>query len=259
MSNRCTGSDTLSVRDRLILCTVEVVMAGRCASSDHNAIKVFHWIRWGNADYLAARSLLLEGMLVQGSGLANTAIEKYLKGLCANVGLPIPRSHRIAVIYGTVKKHIRSSLVLNEGFLRFLEKAYTMRYPDELEDGFNVALNQMKISAELDRTIHLIREQFVLNDADRDDVLQLKALSANPRYAEKNAALEPSQCAAFFAAPSRSFEYRVYGPAFIEAPYLSPYCLDDGNFDIEGVKPKGKQLVLAFPHRNIKNIQRILC
>ena len=40
------------------------------------------WIRWADADYLGARLLLLQGLLVQGAALANTALEKYLKAVC---------------------------------------------------------------------------------------------------------------------------------------------------------------------------------
>jgi HEPN domain-containing protein len=77
-------------------------MAG---NSDKNIVKVFHWIRWGNSDYLASRSLLVGRMLVQGASLANTAVEKYLKGLCAQLGVEIPKSHKVKSIYASVKKH----------------------------------------------------------------------------------------------------------------------------------------------------------
>jgi hypothetical protein len=53
-------------------------------------VRTFHWIKWADSDYLAARCLLLGRMVVQGCVLANTAIEKYLKALHAHLELPIP-------------------------------------------------------------------------------------------------------------------------------------------------------------------------
>jgi hypothetical protein len=41
---------------------------------EHDIVKVQHFIKWARADYIAARTLLLSGMLVQGAGLANTSI-----------------------------------------------------------------------------------------------------------------------------------------------------------------------------------------
>jgi hypothetical protein len=33
------------------------------------ALKVLHWLTWADSDYLAARKLLLDGLLVQGASL----------------------------------------------------------------------------------------------------------------------------------------------------------------------------------------------
>ena len=61
-------------------------------------VRTFHWIKWADSDYLAARCLLLGRMVVQGCVLANTAIEKYLKALHAHLELPIPRSHAVQTL-----------------------------------------------------------------------------------------------------------------------------------------------------------------
>lgn len=40
---------------------------------------VANWLRWADNDYIAARQLLLDNLLVQGAALADTAIEKYFE------------------------------------------------------------------------------------------------------------------------------------------------------------------------------------
>lgn len=42
---------------------------------------MLRWLEWAGNDYIAARLLFLNNLLVQGSGLSNTTIEKYLKTL----------------------------------------------------------------------------------------------------------------------------------------------------------------------------------
>src|SRR4051812_16410463 len=91
---------------------------------------LLHWLTWADADYLAARRLLTDGLLLQGAVLANTAIEKYLKALLSLHGGKVVRLHDPLLIYREVKKY-RSSLELDEKFLELLGKSYRMRYPDD--------------------------------------------------------------------------------------------------------------------------------
>jgi hypothetical protein len=46
-----------------------------------DVLTVLSWLSWGDYDYVAARRLLLDNLLVQGTALANTCLEKYLKAL----------------------------------------------------------------------------------------------------------------------------------------------------------------------------------
>jgi HEPN domain-containing protein len=96
-----------------------------------------HWIRWADADYLSARLLLLQGLLVQGAALANTAIEKYLKAVFCHAQVKIPHGHAIDALYAKVKAIGPTNLDLNESFLRLLRKAYKLRYPDDLNKVFS--------------------------------------------------------------------------------------------------------------------------
>jgi HEPN domain-containing protein len=225
--------------------------SGNIPDTGEPIVRTFHWLKWADSDYLAARYLLLGRMVVQGCVLANTAIEKYLKALRAHLELPISRSHAVQTLYDELKTSAKSPVTLNEGFLRVLQKAYRLRYPDALPDGFNIALNQMKLIAELDRTVFAISSAFTFSDGTTDSVLTRATKAGDQRILEKNVVLNPEQASVFFAADSQSFEFRTNKPLVINVDYLSPRVTDDGLFGQEGgvlVPGKGiKDISLAFP------------
>ena len=214
-------------------------------------VRTFHWMKWADSDYLAARYLLLESMVVQGCILANTAIEKYLKALYAHLEIPIPHTHAVQALYCKVTASGKSTLGLNEAFLKLLQKAYGLRYPDELPDGFNIALNQMKLLAELDRTVSAITKGFAFREGATDFVLERAAKSGDRRYGTRNVVLNPDQTSDFFAGNSQSFEFRIHKPLVINVEYLSPGVEDDGLFDQVGAvlipDKNTKDIKLAFP------------
>src|SRR5690348_1331567 len=91
-------------------------------------IQVTQWLAWADEDYLAARALLLRSFVAQGTMLANTAVEKYLKtGLLAR-NVTFRNSHDISALYEQLKQ---SGTVppVNASFFSVLNKAYKLRYP----------------------------------------------------------------------------------------------------------------------------------
>jgi HEPN domain-containing protein len=230
------------------------------AKGGETIVKVFNWVRMANSDYLAARSLLIGNMLVQGAMLSNTAIEKYLKGICAQFRAKIPRNHLVLDLYRSVKGLAQMDLALNEGYLRLLQTTYGMRYPDDLKEGFSVALNQMKLLVQLDRSVSDIKKVFVLSPEDNEKVLQNVAIAKDARYQEKNVVANPEQSGTFFSKPSQTFELRIFEKIFLEADFLSPYVNDNGNFDIEAVQvAPDRTLRLGHPcGGKIKPIKHLL-
>ena len=210
-------------------------------------VRTFHWMKWADSDYLAARCLLLESMVVQGCIIANTAVEKYLKALYAHLEIHIPHSHAVLTLYRRVTASGKSTVELNVGFLSALQKAYGLRYPDELPDGFNIALNQMKLLAELDRTVSAITKGFAFREGATDFVLERAAKAGDRRYGTRNVVLNPDQTSDFFAGNSQSFEFRIHKPLVIKVEYLSPGVEDDGLFDQVGA--------VLIPDKNIKDIK----
>ncbi len=208
------------------------------SQSGQNAEKTLRWLRWADADYRAARLTLRSGLLVQGAALSDTAIEKYLKSLFSHLGLRIPRSHRVSELYTTMKRETASDLTLNESYLRLLEKAYTLRYPDEVTEGFNLALNQARLLAELDRTVKKITERFEIVRQDTKQkipqILERAMQGKDEGILTNNAALNPSITSALFSSPSRSYDVRMHIGILFETDYTTATVKDGPEYEVEG-------------------------
>jgi HEPN domain-containing protein len=187
-------------------------------------------------------------MLIQGCGLASTAIEKYLKAWCAHLKRPVPRTHAVARLYSEIKKHTSNAFVLNDGFLLMLEKVYGLRYPDDLPNGFNVALNEMKILAELDRTVFEITNSFTFDEGTSEFVLTKAVRTGDERYLTKNVIANPERAAEWFGSSSQCVEFRRQDPLIHETRYLTPGLEDDGRFDeAVALLVPGQVIKTAFP------------
>jgi HEPN domain-containing protein len=123
------------------------------------------WLAWADEDYLAARALLLRAFVLQGTMLANTSIEKYIKAALVACGVPFRNTHDVTALCESLKSSGTVAAV-NASFLKNLGKAYKLRYPDDLPVGFNIALAQVKVLAEMDATVHALRKGFTLQRTD---------------------------------------------------------------------------------------------
>lgn len=119
------------------------------------------------ADYLAARVLLRSGLVLQGTILASTAVEKYFKAILMCRGNTseghLKRAHLRAV--NNFDTRLYSSL--NESFLLLLSKCYKLRYPNSVRAGFNLCLSARSILAELDDSVAKIQKRFVFGQGSR--------------------------------------------------------------------------------------------
>jgi hypothetical protein len=115
-------------------------------------------------DYLAARALFLNCLLSQGAILASTSIEKYFKAIISLKGNACQK-HLGRPLVNALRNAFRELFAaLNNEFMGFLEKAYKLRYVDDLEKDFNLCISKRKTLAELDFTVaeienRLVREQ----------------------------------------------------------------------------------------------------
>jgi HEPN domain-containing protein len=197
------------------------------------------WIRWAETDYLAARLLLLtDGLLVQGAALANTTIEKFLKALFSHSKLPTPRGHDVEKLYEDLKSEVPGCKVdLNVEFLRWITKSYSLRYPDDLEEGFNLSINQVKLLSQLDRSVQEIgiHLDIDLRGTKQRQVLDLKRENNDPRYFDRNVAVFPTFAENRFADQSECYEITVHQQMLIEAFYRTVKTPDDLSFDKVGL------------------------
>jgi HEPN domain-containing protein len=222
-------------------------------SSGVDAEGVLKWLRWADTDYRGARLCLLAGLVVQGAALSNTAIEKYVKSLFVHQGLRIPRSHKVSELFTLLKQQRKTDIALNESYLRLLEKAYALRYPDDLTEGFNIALNQKRLLAELDRTVFRLTSRF--------NIMQIQTKQRIPLVVERaindgdagiladNIALNAAAADTFFSSESRSYDLRMHSGNIYETEYTTVSVKDEQDHETEGFRVidlNGPQLQVAY-------------
>ena len=154
------------------------------------------------------------------------------------------------ILYARVTGHTPTNLSLNEGYLRLLRRAYKLRYPDELDSGFSIALNQAKLLSQLDRSVLEITQRFEIraNDKRVPMVLEEAKLKHDERFLLKNVAVDPSQTAALFSTPSHSCDIRNHRGNLYQVLYQSLRVADDLVFEVEGFTPQSEtQFRVAYP------------
>jgi HEPN domain-containing protein len=201
------------------------------------------WVHWADQDYIAARQLLLNRFLVQGSGLSNTAVEKYLKAVLIMTGTPFPRGrngHDVGQLYAKLHD-VGIKPNVNTDYLRLTGKAYALRYPDDLEAGFNIVLCQTKMLVELDATVHAIRKGFHFEQVSatgQQRTLQVMLTIKAPEIVDRNCYFGTAKRAELFAQPSACYELRVLGDGeMLQASYDVQEVKDDNRFDEVALKP----------------------
>jgi len=196
------------------------------------------WLRWADTDYRAARVLIRAGALVQGAAVSDTAIEKYLKALYVEQGLAIPQNHEVAKLYAYIKWKTASDLDVNQSYLRLLEKAYKLRYPDDVGEGFNIALNQARLLAELDRTVRKMTERIRATEYATGKsipmVLERAAQDNDQGIILDNVAMDSGIVDGLFSNASPSYDLRKFKGDVFETDYVTKSVKDDANHEREG-------------------------
>jgi len=102
---------------------------------DTKSIKAISFLRLGYRDYIAARVLLNSGLIIQGTTLASTAIEKYIKVILALNG----QSKRVHLNKMTELKKLLDdcyfdiTTMMDKVFLDVIDKVYQARYYDDIK------------------------------------------------------------------------------------------------------------------------------
>ncbi|AKL95029.1 hypothetical protein CACET_c15800 [Clostridium aceticum] len=119
----------------------------------------------GYRDYLAARTLLINGLLYRGVIISATSIEKLLKVFIILNGSP-KKTHKVDKLFDeAIEFDTNLSTHINRDFIDFLAKAYDLRYFDnevfsKPSKRFKLSVAQYKTLAELDLTAITILNSF---------------------------------------------------------------------------------------------------
>lgn len=121
----------------------------------------------GYRDYIAARFLLNNHLIVQGLTLASTAVEKYLKAVIAfNLqekewyNYHFDRFEKLKNLLSKVNRDVTEEF--DPLFITVLEKAFKIRYYDKIEQPIFMGFYINQFIGELDYTINYL-ENFIFN------------------------------------------------------------------------------------------------
>jgi hypothetical protein len=173
--------------------------------------------------------------------MANMAVEKYLKTLLALLGRRNRRTHDVVSLFNLLKESFPNLNQIAVNFLHVLHKAYRLRFPDKLEIGFNLNLQQAKVLMELDRTVHEIRRGFRIERGSGRPVRSMFTELMEGNH------LDLTDCNCYFGSAQRSsvlrqlnhcYEMRVVRrDQILEANYQA-IVTNDGDFSSEGLRPQ---------------------
>lgn len=196
--------------------------------------------RLADEDYIASRILYLNNKLVPATCLANTAIEKYLKALLILNGVNFKWTHDIPDLCKDLAKN-GLFLKLNKEYLEILTKTYNLRYPN-LSNGFNLHINKSKFLVELDYSVFTIRSGFVVKRNDEKKVVTILDNCLNKsdqNLLVDNCYFGNTTKKDIFNKQTSCFDVRVLeDSSILQAYYETAFTLDDGKFDVIGLKPE---------------------
>ena len=158
--------------------------------SDFNNSQIRGFINFAFHDYIASRTLLQKGLASQGTILAITAVEKILKAICLLHNEDIIVSGRGHTLTNMIDKlKIKDSSLLtskDEEFLKFIEKAYKLRYPDNLSSAFKLNLPSLRILENLDRTFCRLTESKKVIEINPDKKMYDVYITQNNQLLKNN-------------------------------------------------------------------------
>lgn len=125
-----------------------------------------HWLMdLGYRDYIAARLLLNNHLIIQGLTLASTSVEKYLKALIVfnlkerdRYNYHFDRFEKLKSLLNKVNKDVTGKF--DPFFLEILQNAFKIRYYDKIEQPVFMGFYINQFIGELDYTIDFL-ENFI--------------------------------------------------------------------------------------------------
>lgn len=184
-------------------------------------------------DYLAARTLLLTGLLPQGAGMAATAVEKIFKAILSIRGDKASGHLRAALVNSIKNYQPQLFAQLKPDFLEFLIAAYDLRYLDNLNAGQSIVISKFRTLAETDRTMCLTLAGLRVRSGGAPATLPFERAKTekNPLLMQDNFFLETGSIDRYFEHENSVQEIKVFGPyESVDATYRTAFGANSGPF-----------------------------
>jgi hypothetical protein len=194
-------------------------------------------------DYLSARVLFNNDLLVQASFLANTAIEKELKLYIEILGTKTNILHDTFKLLQLLKDiSPKYATKINSEYLKALTKIYQSRYSETLGAGYNFAILKNKFLSELDYTYSVLEPlvRFRLGSIPSfGQTSYEKAIEEKDnRLWLNNYLLNGLDRATFLNYYELIHEYRiVFNHEILEVLYKVDYSVNDSKFIYQALTP----------------------
>jgi HEPN domain-containing protein len=205
----------------------------------HRTVTAMHFRKSAFMDYLAARVLILENMPLQALISASTCVEKYLKAILAIYG-KTTRTHLDSEDFYKIFAPDTYDIhhYVNENFVRYLGRAYELRYIEATTGPTSVAVEVRKVLAELDELVHNFENRLVVHQGDLIAATNYQnvARDFNQRIWRENHVLCQLGKTEYVETPGTLWMI-VVNPmnTGIEISHQEYRALDDGNFDFPKV------------------------
>lgn len=223
-----------------------------------NALKFVGYVSSSYSDYISARLLFNNHMLVQGCCLANTAIEKFFKAIIDFRGNSTRATHNLKKLLPSIKNFSPEIYdKLNVEFLEELSKIYLTRYLDNCGRGYNFAILKNKYLAELDFTYSVLepslRYQAESDKRERKTLYETAVENKNQKLWLNNYILHGVDKKEFVEQIEFVHEMRIYehNNELLEASYSTKQTNNDGKFRYEGFAPAGDHKSFTLSHKPI--------
>lgn len=170
--------------------------------------RVMSYLVLAQSGYLAGRHLLRNDYLEQGAMLAATAAEKYLKAVIGVGGMD-NNEHLSGTLYKLVQRcQPELHAALDKDFLKFLEKAYKLRYASASAPSFAIVINQYRTLFAIDRLVADIDRCFTVGGGEKTPY-RASVEGADPRLLDENVAINPALLPMLVHRPNRVLDYKV--------------------------------------------------
>jgi hypothetical protein len=195
----------------------------------------------GFKDYVAARVLLNNELVLQGATLASASIEKYFRAVTAVTGNQVLghlQEGHLQALYAADPIFFAK---LNQSFLKMLQVVYDLRYldnPEKAAPGITISLQRRPILAELDFTVTTLVQKFTFwrHKEKLNTLFDQMLESQDPRLWENNYVLGNLDKNKFIA--NRDIVYSMYIDKrfkLVENLYEVERASTDGNFLAPGL------------------------